>query len=179
MARHFGPSDRYQEDIQILDGARTRGSIRRITEDKQPNFEFSNEKTILRVRRDSLIQTAQVVQRVNTGQLYLTADHTETGDYRVHRLLRCSRQVLWTRKQTVIDPVSRREVADDSPPTELGNIHVMWDIVRRENPDFVMQVAEQRSLVATNEDIQLGDWLDGQEVKRLNTALGIKIAEVQ
>jgi hypothetical protein len=61
----------------------------------------------------------------------------------------------------------------------MGNIWVMWDMIRREAPDFAMHISEEKNLVVTGYAVQLHDTLDGQEVKRCNQALGVNILQVQ
>lgn len=176
--RDLRPSDRFQEPVQVLGGPRTRASIRRVGEDKQPNFEFSYEKIIARVMPDSLLATGQVIERIRTGDKYLVADHAKTPTYRVHRLLNVDRLVTWKRSTFTVDPLTNEQRSSPVPAT-LGQIWVLWDMIRREAPDFIMHTAEEKNLILTGEDIQLNDWLDDQQVKRVNRALGVNIVQVQ
>jgi len=176
--RNFHPSDRFQEPIQILDGPLSRGVVRALSETKQPNFEFSAEKTILRTRRDSLIQTGHIVERVHSGLKYLVCDHTLERDYAVKRLLLVDRKVVWKRSTSTLHPLTGKPISS-TQPTQIGEMWVLWDMIRREAPDFVMHLAEEKNLVVTGADVQLNDWLDDQQVKRVNKALGVNIVQVQ
>lgn len=169
----------FYEPVLVHNGPETRAIFSTASEKDQPNFEFSAQKLVVRAQRDSLLSAGMVIQRTKTGDRYLLADHTTTPTYKVFRTLKVTRLVAWTRQITAVDPLTNEVRSDGIVPQSMGSIWVLWDMIRREAPDFGFQVAEEKNLVATGEDVQLDDLLDGQEVKRVNRALGINIIQVQ
>lgn len=167
------------EPVVVHNGPETRAIFSTASEKDQPNFEFSAQKLVVRVQRDSLLNAGMVVQRTKTGERFLLAEHTLTPTYKVFRTLKVTRLVAWTRQVTSVDALTGEVRVNSITPQAMGNIWVLWDMIRREAPDFGFQIAEEKNLVATGEDVRLDDMLDGQEVKRVNRALGVNIIQVQ
>lgn len=173
----FNLNEQFYEPVQIHNGPESRGIFSTASEQDQPNFEFSSQKLIMRAARDTLCAVGNVILRPKTGERFLLGIHTQTNSYKVFRALKADRLVTWTREATSNDPLTGEPITTGN--TSLGSIWVLWDMIRREAPDFGFQVQEERNLVITGEDIQLGDMLDGQEVKRVNIAMGLRIVQVQ
>lgn len=173
----FQIQDDFIEPVMRIDGAETIGTFSTPSEKDQPNFEFSAQKLVIRTKHESLLQTGDVIIRQKTGQKFLMAEHTITPSYRVHRLMLVDRLVKWERETVVTDPLTQEKRTTGLQL--MGFIWVMWDMIRREAPDFAMQISEEKNLVATGADIRLHDKLDGEEVKRVNRVLGINVAQVQ
>jgi hypothetical protein len=167
--------DRFNEPIKIVGGPKTVGRIQR-SDGGEPGAEFALPKTNLRVNRRSLIRAGQVVQAPG-GDHFLVAEHSETGEYRTHHLFPTDRRVEWTRQTVKIHPVSKQQVG--SGKEELGTLWVMWERTRREFMDLSIRIAQENYLIATGADVQLGDYIDGKLVKRVNHALGVRILELQ
>lgn len=166
---------KFYEPVQIIGGPRTRAIVHRPSDTDDPGPEFAQPKTTLRVKPNSLIKTGQAIQ-VQGGDVYLVAEHSRTGDYATHRLFKADRQVVWTRAQTKVHPVTNLPISDT--PSQMGTIWVLWERSRREFMDLTLRIPQDSFLVATVAPVMDGDFLDGQRVKRVSNAMGIKVVEL-
>lgn len=171
-----GVGDKFYEPIRIVGGARTRARIQRTSDGDQPGAEFSLPTTTLRVDRKSIIQSGMVVQ-LPGDELFLVADHSQTGQYRTHHLFPADREVTWTRRKTKADPVTKLTQPDGED--DLGTIWVMWERTRREFMDLSLRIAQENYLVATGAAVAIGDYVDGKLVRRVSLAMGVRVLELQ
>ncbi len=175
--RHLGQAgNRFNEQIQIIGGARTIARVQRQQDKERVGAEFAYPKTTLRVMRNSIIKAGMVVQ-LPGDELFLVASHSATGEYRTHHLFPTDRRVSWSRPRTKVHPITKLVETDGLD--ELGDVWVMWERTRREFTDLTLRVAQENYLLATGADVELGDYMDGKLVKRVSLALGIKIVELQ
>lgn len=165
------------EPVQIEGGARTRAILQRPPDIDRPGAEYTYPSPTLRVKPDSLIQDGSVI-RTQAGVRYLVAGHSATLDWVTHHLFRCDRQVTWARYTSTTDPVTQLQVTP-ATPTTIGFPWVMWEKVRREFTDLTLRVDQENHLLATGENVQLNDVIEGMTVKRVNRALGVTIVELQ
>ena len=176
MRRLKQAADRFFETVHVEGGPTTRAVIKRPSDNDQPGVEFASPRLTARVMLNSLLKSGDVI-RVADAERYLLADHSSTPEYRTHHMFPCDRQVPWTRKVEVIDPVTKLKKSDGQPVL-IGNIWVMWERTRREFMDLSIRVAQESALVDTGADVKLGDLVAGMKVKRVNEALGIRILEL-
>lgn len=146
-----------------------------------PSFQFNRPRRLLQVPKDSLVQTRDVIVSPS-GQRFLVASQTaaEAGSkilYRVHRLFEVTDQVAWSRKVTVTDLLTGQPREDR--PNPLGEIYVCIEPMRREDVDRQTHIWQDRMMCVMGVIPQLGDILDGREVKRINEQLGLTFAEIQ
>jgi hypothetical protein len=146
------------------------------SDNTDPGIEFAYPKITLRVGRQSLVRAGDVVH--TDGGYFLVATHSNTEDYNNFHLFRCDRQVTWTRPATKLDPVTKQKVADGAPVT-MGTPWVMWERNRREYADLPIRFNQETTLSATGSLVQIGDFLNGVRVSRVNEALGIRVLELQ
>jgi hypothetical protein len=168
-------SDRLFEPVQIVGGPGTRAIIQRPVESGQPTREMAETRTFARTLANTLIRVGDVL-RVG-DQHYLAADHPSTGRDKVFRLFPADRLVSWERTGTIVDPLTQRPKG--TGPVDMGDIWVVWDMITREPFDLNIRIGDQKHLVITGADVHDGDLLDGETVKRVNTALGLRVLEVQ
>ena len=166
------------EPVQIVGGPRTRASIQRANLTDNPQVEFAYPKIVCTVRTNSIIVAGMVLLLAGDGY-YLAAQHSATAAYRVYHLFRCDRQVAWTRQVVSTDLLTGLTKASTGEPQPLGTLWVMGERVRRQFKDSAMSFSAGNTLVATGADVRLGDFLDGQIVKRRSLALGVNIVELQ
>lgn len=166
----------FNEPVKIVGGARTVARIQRSSDGDQPGVEFAAPKTVLRVRPHSIL-TAGLVVELPGGDKGLLADHSAQADYRTLHFFQTDRQVKWERPNKTVNPVSLQK--QDAPPTNMGNIWVMWERTRREFMDLAIRIAQENYLVATGAPVEKGDYVDGKLVRRVAHALGIRILELQ
>ena len=176
--RQFGRvGKRFITSVKIVNGPHSRAIVQRPPDIDRPGVEFRYPALTCRVDRNSLVKSGQVVQLPN-GDYYLVADHSKTADAHTHHLFRCDRQVVWSRMATIDDPLTGVAKAD-GPVVLADDLWVMWERVRREFADLTIRVEQETHLLATGADVQLGDLIDDMRVKRVNTALGVKILELE
>lgn len=163
------------EPVRIEGGPKTRMIIQRPAVVDQPGLEFSYPKLVGRVRRDSIVRPGHIVE-IPGGSRYLCADRYEESGWRTFHMFQCDRKVRWTRMTTKTHALTGVKQADVE--TDLGEISVMWERVRREFVDLSFRISQERHLVACGADVQIGDRLDDKRVDRVSKSLGVNIAEV-
>lgn len=168
--------DKFYEPIKIIGGPDTRAIIQRPPDIDQPGVEFAAPSLTLRVQRDSLVNAGQVVL-TNGGEHYILAKHNETADWRTLHMFWCDRAVVWKRPGGGTDRLTGLPTA--GTPQVMGTIRVMWERVRREFTELALRVSQERHLVATGENVQIGDTLDNMVVDRVSTALGVRVVELR
>lgn len=176
MRRYNKAGHAFFEPVQIVDGPRTRAIIHRPPLIDRPGAEFSHPAMTCRVPLSSLIHAGLVV-RLPSKDHYLVADHSATIDWRTFHLFRCDRQVTWKRPSAATDALTGLPKA--GAPTTMGTPWVMWERMRRELTDLNLRINQEQHLMATGANLQLGDLIDGMRVTRINTALGVKVVELQ
>lgn len=168
---------RFITSVKIVNGPHTRAIVQRPPDIDRPGTEYRYPALTCRVERDSLLRSGHVVQ-LPSGDYYLVADHSKTIDAHTHHLFRCDRQVVWSRATTIDDPLTGLPRSDER--TVLADdLWVMWERVRREFADLNPRIEQETHLLATGADVQLGDLINDMRVKRVNTALGVKILELE
>lgn len=176
MRRFSRVGGRLYEPVRIVGGPATRAIIHRPPEIDHPGAEFAYPSFTCRVQHTSLIRAGQVL-RLPSGDHYLVAEHSATIDWKTFHLFRCDRQVDWQQPTPTLDPLTNLpKAAGLSEPVRLW---VMWERVRREFTDLNLRVNQERHLVATGADVELGHHIEGMRVDRISHALGIKILELQ
>ena len=174
--RQFRGSDRFKERVGILGGPRTFGTFIHASDTSNPGQEISAPRMTLRVPRNSLVTPGQCI--LGAGAYYLTGRATQTPDYQTLTLFEADRQVRWTRTTTKIDPVTKQQVADGDP-TFMGNIWVLWQRLKREFKDAAIHMEQDTLMTMTVSPVLAGDYLDGIRVKRIDSALGLWVLELQ
>lgn len=170
-------TDRFYEPIKIIDGPDTRAIVARPPDIDQPGVEFAAPSLTMRVQRDSLIKAGQVVL-TEGGEHYVLAKHNETTDWRTLHMFWCDRKVQWSRPAPGVDRLTGLKTIG-GPPVLQGEIYVMWERVRREFTELALRISQERHLVATGANIQIGDIIDKMVVDRVSYSLGVRIAELR
>lgn len=167
---------RFNEPVRIVGGPKTYARIQRASDGGAPGVEFALPKTTLRVRPSSII-TAGLVVELPGGDKFLTAEHSETAEYRTFHLFQTDRRVSWTKPNTRLHPVSKQPVGNGSE--SMGMIWVMWERTRREFMDLSIRIAQENYMVATGAEVEMGHYIDGKMVKRVSHAMGVRVLELQ
>jgi hypothetical protein len=166
------------EPVSIVDGPQSRAIVQRPPEISRPGAEYATPSFTARVRPDSLVLPGQVLQ-LGGGDHSLTAIHSATADWRTLHLFRCDRQVRWERPVPITDTLTGLARAGAPPALMKADLWVMWERVRREFTDLNIRIAQERHLVATGADVQLGDLINGSTVDRVSDAMGVNILELK
>lgn len=150
-------------------------TVQRVSDRESPSLDFSAPRLIIRVRPSSLLNVGDIVTR--QGVRFLLAKHSTTADYRSFWGFEADREVPWQTVQTTNHPLTNLPQANGlSAPT---NLWVAWEIMTRQPYERDLGVSNELSRVLTAANVQLNDIIAGQQVKRVNHALGLTIAEVQ
>lgn len=172
---------RFLSTYQKVDGTIFEGTIFHADEGQVPSYDWANMRLLMRtppdtpvVARDEIFDTF--------GRRFLVAEHgagqlMDRRLYRVWRLIELTHQVTWTRATTSVDALSQE--TKKTGITSLGPIWVAMEPYGREMPDRMFKVSEQMHRVVTGQALQLNDLLDNKVVKRLDTVLGVLLAEIQ
>lgn len=159
------------------------GVIEPLDEGAVASYDFTEPRLILRVRNDCPVTTGNHMMDT-AGRKYIMANHDvgilyDTILYRTHRLFLCNKTVVWQREGIgSTDPLTGLKRGDVALTT-MGTIDVLIEQYGREQSDVQLRVAEQRRRLVTSSPILLGDVVDSMVVRRLDSALGIWIAEIE
>jgi hypothetical protein len=93
---------------------------------------------------------------------------------RTHVLFPITGEEPWTRNSFTTEPISGQRIV--GTPTALGVIAVVREFIRREN-DALDIVGEVYRVLCTR-SLEVGDFLDGRRVRRVESVLGLTYAEV-
>ncbi|CCV12939.1 hypothetical protein [Mesorhizobium sp. STM 4661] len=172
---------RFESMMTTVGGFPFVGDVQAMDEGKVPSYDYSDPRLILRVRHLCPVNTGSMIIDP-AGRRFLLANHDAPSDYnqvhyRTHRLFHMATSVLWEREVQELDTLTKLQKGIGRQA--LANIWVLIERVTREPPGGQMGVKEQVRQVITNEDIQLGDIIDKMVVKRLDTVLGVNLAEIQ
>lgn len=174
MRIRVNPYDDFMETVTLQRGFRIPMSIQRVADGDDPDMDFRAPRLACKVRPNSLMVIGDILKYQNNW--YLAADRHETIDYRSFWLYKAERSVSWKRNATVTDPVTNLPVS--AAPVELGPIWVTWETMSRQPVDRPLGVSNEVNRVLTVSDVRLNDLLDGQQVKRVNNSMGLRIVEV-
>ena len=175
MRIRFGLYDDFMETVQLENGVRTPGVIQRMMDGDDPDLDFRTPRLVLKTRKHSMIQPGMVIKHLDTH--FIVTTRSPTIDYNTFWLFQADRQVLWERQTPVNDPLTGLVRSESKTP--LGNIWVSWEIMARQPIDRQLGVSNETNRVLVGAAVQLNDVIDGQQVKRINESMGVKILEVQ
>lgn len=151
-------------------------SIQRVMDGDDPDLDFNTPRLVAKTRKTSMLVAGDIVE-YQDGH-YIVARRSHTPDYNSYWLFQANRQVTWKRKVTVKDPLTNLDKSESLDPVG-PDIWVAWEIMSRQPVDRELGLSNEVTRVLTVEDVQIGDVLNGQQVKRLNKSFGVTIAEVQ
>jgi len=173
---------RFENDMFRVDGFPFKGIVVPLEDSPPAPYDFTEMRTLIRVRHDSSIQSGDIVIDP-TGRKFLLADHDsnviyDTVSYRSHRAYPINKRVLWEREKTSVkDPLTGLDKS--SGKETLGEIDVLIELFGREDMDFAIKVREQARRLITSADIRENDIVDNMIVKRLDRSLGVWVAEIE
>lgn len=168
------PTQHFSSLIRV-DGVRLKGIISPPTETDKVSADYGFVALVVRVRPNSLLRPAEVVEYA--GVHYLTLEHYSTEDWRTLRLMQTDGQV------SVVDTVDTYEEITDLQITMGSSEPVMvWaskKMIPRERPDYVSRVAEQKFSLIMPTAPSLTSTIDGERVCRVVPVLGAYYVEVR
>lgn len=173
--------DRFQSLLRVDGSGRAfYGVISIPPEDQQPSYQFTAPRRVLRTRGKALVQIRDVII-APSGERFLvaengTADLASTSLYTSYRLYVVDSKLTWKRPTLTTDTVT--QMAKETARQDRGQI---WCAVEPMNEDLDRQtyVRQERIRILTGAALQLNDYVGDRVVKRVNTQLGVIIAEVQ
>lgn len=158
------------------------GKIMPAGEGEIPNFLFSFPRLVLRTPADAPVVPRDLIQD-EFGRRHLVAAYDAVAlagakVYQGFQLFQVDREVSWTRAATTTDLLTGLPKPGGSP-TSLGPIRAGFEVSGREFPDRASNAREETIRVITGANVLLNDKVDGKIVKRVTSAFGITIAEIQ
>lgn len=171
-------SQRFQSTFETSGGFRFMGTLAPAEEGSAPN-DFATPRVWLRVDPDLDLDVKAEIQDP-TGRWWLLADHeysvvADQPIYRAFRAFRLTHNVTWTRVTTFTDNLTG--LSRSSSDENLGPLRCVIDPDRTYR-DGVLRVTPNVTQLVTGQAIQLGDKINNQIVKRLNSVLGVYLAEL-
>jgi len=172
---------RFDSLMYRADGLPFKGTVEQDLEGKLIGYDFTFPRRLLRVSPECLIKTQDIIID-DLDRRYLVADHDGSFaynivEYRSHMLIPLTKQVLWERETTVLDPLTKLPKSAGKAPVE--DIWILAERINREQMDGTLRVKEEGFTVFTASALELNDIVDGLVVKRVNDFRGVYLAEVQ
>jgi hypothetical protein len=168
---------RFQRELSTDAGFIFMGTISTAPEGHAPASDYTNPRLWLRVAPElDLVAGSEIIDEM--GRHFLTATHeSAAGVFRTFKLVPLTVQVSWKRVGSIVDALTQLKKSTD--PTELGPIWVSQDPQSRLFFDPQVHIAPNRVSLVTGRSIQLNDLIDGKVVKRVNSVLGVNLAECE
>lgn len=170
-------SSRFQQYFTHEKGHTLRGSIQPVEDSKIYNDDYFAVRQIIRVFSPARPKPGEVI-RDTLGQHYLLGELDSRGIYHAYRTYPTNAQLEWTRQETEIDPLTQLE-KNLGEPTFLGHLHVLSEVVVREDRGGDIKTREPVTRILTGAKVEMDDFLGGKRVTKINRALGIAVVEVQ
>jgi hypothetical protein len=181
MASLQSAARRGESLLQTETGLEFLGTIAAVDEGDVPSYDFTTPRTLLRVQPDCPVAAGIQILDVY-GRRFAVANHAMAAQdnvklYKVFRLYEMTHQVSWKRATTSNDPLTGLPKQSGKP--ELGPIWCAMEPFQREPIDLKLRLKEQVYRILTTASLALNDEIEGMVVKRLDTVLGVKLAEIQ
>lgn len=179
MRDYSGVGDRFRVLMRTEAGSAFQGTVMPAKDDEGAAYDYSSPRLVLRTRDDAVVRVKDLII-TPTGERYLVAEHYagEVG-WRSWRLFKAERQMAWTRKGAGVDTLTGLPKATSGAPTSLGLIWATTEISRRVTIDPGLKIPSEQVVVITNKNVKEGDNLDGKNVVRANSELGLYILEIR
>lgn len=174
-------AQRFTSHLRTVQGQPFRGTIFHADEGSLSSSASATERLLLRVPPDTTLVAKDEIFDV-FGRRFLIANHgagqlMDQKLYRTFRLIQLTRQMVWTREDNYIDPLSGESRA--SGTNNLGSIWVSFEPLGSGDSDGKINVQQQTYLATTGAAVQLNDRLDGRLVRQITDILGVFVVEVQ
>lgn len=135
-----------------------------------------NPGAILQPRKLAVVEKCSFVHAgtviYGAGTAYLLALEDTIVYLNRFRAIEVTDYLLWTRKVTKIDPVTRMAVEDILQPVQTARVGV---VIEPNGNVREQGIERRRVLIHTGADIQIGDFLGDFEVQSFTNTLGHKI----
>ncbi len=158
-----------------IDGLPLRGIISPPTETDKVSADYGFVALVVRVRRSSLLEPAQVI--TYAGTRYITLEHFTHQDWKTLRLMQADGQVSLVETVNTVEPITGLEGTTGTTAPRL--IWASKKMIPRERPDYVSRVAEQKFSLIMTEAPPLDATIDGERVCRVVPVLGAYYVEVR
>jgi hypothetical protein len=169
---------RFASEFETTTGFRFRGTLQPVPEGSA-NASFLSPRLWLKVETDVDINAGdQIVDPAGRRLLLGANDQAFWSDDPIYKSFRCfvlDHRVSWWRATLLTDTLTGLQHATGKQ--DLGMIWVLLE-PDRSYLDGTLRVAPNNANLLTGEDIRLGDEIDGRIVKRINTVLGVTLAEI-
>lgn len=166
----------FETQFWSASGRPFRGVMMPIQDSEVPSYDFSEPRTLMRVRADCPMGVGHVIMD-DLDRRWLLATQDATRDWITFKLFPLNAEVRWEREERRRDLLTNRPMAEGR--ICLEHLWVLREQGGRERTDGVIRVAEQTHRIITGAPLQLGDFIDNVQVKRVDSVLGVWLAEVQ
>lgn len=170
---------RFEVPLQILEGGSGifHGVLAESEQNSQPTYVFAHPRRVLRVKATSPVRTGMVVVSPS-GEKLLVGENgpSETAGgvlWQSYRMFKVTRQVEWYRRTFAIDPITQLE--RDIGMQSMGTPWLVVEPMDRETSDSKLKRSFETTRFLAGADIQADDLLDGHQVTKCDTQLGIRV----
>lgn len=163
------------ETVVLESGVPVVMSIQRVMDGDDPDLDFNTPRLVAKTRKSSIVKVGDTL--AYQDRHYIVGRRSHTPDYNSWWLFEGARRVRWERHEVITDTLT--QLPKSSSPVHLGDVWMAWEIMARQPLDRDLGISNEVSRVITGEDVQLGDLVDGQQVKRVLNSMGLRIVEVQ
>ena len=175
MRIRFPLYDTFMEQIELENGVRVPGVVQRMMDGDDPDLDFRTPRMLLKTRKNSMVAPGMIIKHLQNH--FLVADRSPTSDYNTYWLFQADRRVEWRRQTPITDTLTGLVKSEEQ--TLVGEIWVSWEMMARQPIDRQLGVSNETNRILVGANVLLGDIIDGQQVKRVNESMGVKILEVQ
>lgn len=161
--------------------ARFRGVLHPVNPTALPTSVFILPRIALRVRLNEPVASGELV-RDRLGRVLLVGDHDLTLSAndpisRVHALFQMTQRIEWKRAVQSVHPITK-QVQTEGEPEDLGPIWASIENYTRADNDPGTRVTVDRLRCITAAPLQVGDFVFGRTVRRVQYTLGVYVSEI-
>lgn len=180
MASLKNVGNRFSTFFHVIDGGTgvVRGELSETEQNSQPSYVFVAPRHVFRTKHPSVVKPGMVL-RSPAGEVFIVGDNgpseTRFGTiWESFRLFEATGQYLWTRRNKVIDPITKQE-RDTGVPLPLGLIWAALEPMDRLQIDREIHISFDQARIITGSPIRLDDLVDNRPVTKLDKQLGVSI----
>lgn len=170
---------RFMIPLKVIEGGRGTiyGMLTETDQTQIPAYTFVNPRRILRTDPKTAVRSGMAVQSPS-GEVFIVGDNGPSDApcgtlWQSWRLFEATAQVTWTRRTTIIDPVT--QLKREGPPVDLGKIWCLIEPLDREVPDLQMRASHEQDRVLCGAAIRNDDFVNGKKVIRADVVLGVRL----
>ena len=155
------------------------GELSETEQNSQPSYVFVAPRHVMRTRYPTAVKPGMVL-RSPAGEHFIVGDNgpseQRSGTIWISfRLFEATGKYRWTRRQKIIDPITRQE-QDTGKSVDMGMIWAAIEPMDRLAFDREIHYSFGQARIITGSPIRENDLVDNRAVSKLDKQLGLSIA---